>query len=284
MSLYLTTNPYQGVNAHFNSYLQTTGQAWQTFHNNHITYLTNEMNRALPAGYYAVSEASLQIQNRYEAETLPSRPDVSLFQTPPPSSTASTGIFPAQGALAVLEKATLELASPSQELSAVEIYALQSPQTPPAHQLVLRLELLSPTNKRQAGAYLLARQRFLRLGIHCVDLDFLHQQPPLFADLPPYPQEGSYPYWIVVSDASPPQGWTRFYAWGLDEALPSLYLPLRDGQGVVVNFDSAYQAHFATERRAHSLLDYAAPPLNMQAYSPADQAKILALMAQLAAN
>ena len=62
MAIHLNKNPYHGINAHFNSFLQNTDGAWQTFHHDHITDLKNALNPLLPPGYYAVSEQSLQTQ------------------------------------------------------------------------------------------------------------------------------------------------------------------------------------------------------------------------------
>jgi hypothetical protein len=62
MPIYRKDNPYQGVNAHFNSLLQNMEGGWLTFHSDHIIRLKDVINRALPSGYYAVSEQSLQIQ------------------------------------------------------------------------------------------------------------------------------------------------------------------------------------------------------------------------------
>jgi hypothetical protein len=67
MPVHLQDNPYAGINAHLMSYLQTPQEEWAAFHNVHIVDIAKKIDSVLPCGYYAVSEASLQLRDDSEA-------------------------------------------------------------------------------------------------------------------------------------------------------------------------------------------------------------------------
>ena len=54
-------NQYRGINAHLHSFWQSEG-GWDSFHTNHIADLMRLINTALPTGYVANIEQSLQIR------------------------------------------------------------------------------------------------------------------------------------------------------------------------------------------------------------------------------
>jgi len=265
-------NPYRGINAHFNSYLQTHAESgWRTFHNHHITYITDALNEVLPETYYALAEKSLYIQ--LEDDTHKGyRPDVSVQRIERASPTPSTS---ASG-VPTLSVDAFTVAMPNHALNAVRIYQHDS-DSDNSH-LVTHIELLSPTNKRQPAVYYAMRYQLLSLGIHLVDIDYLHQQPTLYIDaLPTYPQDG-YPYVIAVNQADTKQ--TDFYCFHVDSSIPDIPIPLTK-QSVTLDFDAIYQAHFKRERRAHVILDYTVLPKHFESYATNDQFRIRAVMERL---
>jgi hypothetical protein len=140
-----------------------------------------------------------------------------------------------------LEMANDELMFEEDELSAVMVYKLPD-------QPVTRLELLSLSNKTSdLRHYLVSRRKTLNAGLKLVEIDYLHETPSLFsATLPDYSQheDGTYPYNIIIADPTPtldePSGITRFYCFHVDEAIPSLVMPLLDDDSVLVEFGRAY--------------------------------------------
>ena len=54
-------NQYRGINPHLHSYWQAEG-GWDSFHTNHIADLMRLINTALPTGYVADIDQSLQIR------------------------------------------------------------------------------------------------------------------------------------------------------------------------------------------------------------------------------
>lgn len=253
MPLRLNYNPYRGINAHYHSWLQQSEGGWVTFHSDHITHLKSALNRVLPQGYYAVSEQSLQIAAKMTHPVL----------------------------ISTLEVATADILIDEDELTAVVIYADDQP--------VTRLELLSPSNKTSdRNHYLAMRRKTLSAGLRLVEIDYLHETPNLYTPLlPDYSRHEAeaYPYSIVIADPSPtpasPSGITRFYCLRVDEALPSLSIPLMGTDIVSLDFGAVYQTTLADDRRPSLLLDYSEPPVNFDTYAPNDQACIHEVMSRV---
>lgn len=89
MPIQLRANPYQGVNPHLQSWLQTPGtqsaaSAWPGFHANHISHIADFLNDHLPPDYVAHAEQSLQIRAEdfgTASESLRQRsPDVTVYE------------------------------------------------------------------------------------------------------------------------------------------------------------------------------------------------------------
>ncbi len=218
----LSKNPYRGINAHFQSLLQSTEGGWTTFHHDHIAHLKSAINRQLPPGYYALTEKSLQIQ------------------------------------LPVLDD----------ELSAVEIYHTA------ANRFVTRLELLSPSNKTvHLESYLNMRQAMIKLGVNMVEVDYLHETPSIFHGLLP---EGDYPFSIAIT--SPYREKLSLYCFHIEDAIPTLAIPLRGEESFLLDFGEVYDFTYADDRRAHLLIDYEQFPMNFERYSADDQQRIRAVM------
>lgn len=94
MPIYSATNLYPGVNAHLNSFLQTTDGAWHSFHAAHIIDLARTLRAMLPDGYLIIEEQSMQIAvfnlDIGVTRRALSMPDLSIYGTSAPASAAST--------------------------------------------------------------------------------------------------------------------------------------------------------------------------------------------------
>lgn len=282
MAIHLTKNPYQGINAHFNSYLQNVHGGWVSFHSAYIVYLKDALNRVLPEGYYAVSEQSLQIEA--PSEYITTRPDVSIMRHGRTNSTATaSGLAPTP----LLEVAADMMVDEEDYLHAVEIYyMIAADESRP----VTRLEVITPSNKPPNHyAYLIMRQRTISLHINLVELDYVHEKRSMFHQVLPWFREvlpdytrheaDSHPFYMMVT--SPNVNLTRFYGFDVDQPIPALTIPLAGNDSVLFDFNAVYQQTFENDRRAHVLIDYAEEPMNFAAYNAPDQQKIRARINQL---
>lgn len=292
MAIQTSENPYQGVNAHLNSLLQTPGETdnpsmWRSFHNAYIVSLTASLKAQLPPGYIAVNDQSLQILSERDGG-LPipkSRiPDVAVFEQRNPQSASSQLASTSTGW--TWEATIEETLAPDNSLSAVVIYRQVK------HKLlgtpVTYIELLSPSNKPGGpnfDAYSSKRSEVLLDGIPLVEIDFLHEQPSPIRGLPTYPhQPGSYAYYLALSDPShdKSKGPVRAKGFGVNQAIPAIEVPLADEARISLEFDPAYQTAFNTGPWEY-ILDYGQLPSRFETYSPADQQRIRVLMQSLAA-
>jgi hypothetical protein len=286
MTINKRENLYRGVNAHLHSMAQNPHKSptiWRSIHSAQIIYLTDALNELLPDDYTARAEASLQIWTEdidtgdYE-QRMPI-PDTGIYKTgtsPQPSmpitmqNDPSIRLFPMRE---VFEDTGL---------SSVVIYR------PLAHDYfgepVTRFELLSYTNKvgKTKQLYLQNRRIALMSGSSLVELDYLHQTPPIVANLPMYPSENdSHPYMILVSDRREGKniaGMGRAHVFGVDEPISqNVLIPLADDDSVVVDFDAVYQRMFVAGKW-HKHIDYSQLPPRYDTYSPKDQDRIKAVM------
>lgn len=147
---------------------------------------------------------------------------------------------------------------------------------------VTRIELLSPGNKRGAG-YLQYREKrvaALRGGVALVEIDLLHETPPVVKGVPPYPTApGSHAYTITTSDPTPTldDGFSLTYGFAVGTPLPTVALPVGAG-AVDCDFDAVYQSVYLSLSAYSRRVDYAEPPPNLDRYSDRDQAVIRAVM------
>jgi hypothetical protein len=275
MPIHLSHNPYRGINAHFNSFLQEEDGGWDAFHHDHIGHLKSLINRALPPGYYALAERTLTVHDEEDHFLGTRRPEVGVFQTDLiPQSTADRA-----ASITPTLEVPMTWLDDDDYLSAVKIYYRKN------RRLVTRLELLSPANKRKPHAYLEMRQAMRHSGVNLIEVDYLHEWPNLYAGLlADYANTApeSKPYCITVWNQADKR--VRFYCWQVNEALPSLWLPLVEGDSFQLDFDLAYQMTFEDDPRPAVELDYAYPPHFLESYSPDDQARILAVMEQVKSN
>lgn len=278
------TNLFRGVNPHLGSLLQTPGteetpSLWSTFHASHIIHLADLLNEYLPAHYTAYPERSLQIRELDWGDTIlfsRPRPDVTIFRREGVGTTETGDALAMQP---TWEAAIAEVIDPVQRPVAVVIRAA----TPDSAlgQVVTRIEVLSPSNKpggSHASAYKQRRIEALESGVPLVEVDYLHEQPPIIPAVPFYPHDpDALPYMIVVSDPRPnwEQGRVAVYGFGIDMPVPSVPIPLLDADVIVFDFDAAYQRTFTARRYASLIAPHAEPP-RFDTYSPADRARIRA--------
>lgn len=285
MPITATTNLYPGVNAHLNSLLQQRGGGWETFHAMYLAKLIDILEPTLPSGYYALLERSLQVNvGNWEVEKRTTKPDISVFRV----STATA----LQNQLAV-EAMSPTLVQPitvfeeDEFAAAVNIYQTGNAQE---DRLVARIELLSPANKpghEYAKQYMARRSETLRSGVVLVEVDLLHETEPLLWSTPHYQNHEpmAQAYFILVSVPYPSydEGNEYYYHFGVLNPLPVIALPLvQDGSiSMKIDFNSAY--HLLIEQRfgLRRLVDYAENPIHLDRYTPDDQAKILALLADI---
>ncbi len=283
MSAQILTNPYRGINAHLNSFLQTPGSEtrtakWHSFHASHIGHITDFMNDILPTNYIAHSEQSLQIRSEsFEFGSVKNRriPDISLYHSGSSVPSRPTGAITGRetNAFEIMLDETL----PEDDeftISAVVIRELVEDED--LGKVVARLELLSPSNKLGDDgyeAYRKGRSEALYSLVPLIELDYLHESPLPFR----YPRTQAY--YITISDPRPSvdQGHVTIHPFDVDEPIPIVNIPLAGSDEFTFDFGKVYQ-HTFERGRWGMYCDYSTPPARFGTYSPADQERIRAVM------
>jgi hypothetical protein len=275
-------NPYQGINAHLNSLLQTPGTPQQpalfaSFHVRFVVRLCDALNAILPTNYVAFAEQSLQIRGGDE-QLLLQRPDVLIVQDTP-----SETLAPAVSRQPTLELLIPETIAPDDFLTAITIREIDDQS--PFGKLVTRLEFLSPANKPAgsgAAAYQTKRVQALQSGVPLIEIDFVHEQlSPLFGT-PNYPRDpAAYPYYIAVSDPRPhwQTGRVKFYGFHVNEPILPIDVPLAHTEQIHLELEAVYQ-HVFEAGRWYKYVDYSQPPARFDTYSRLDRTRIVQVMAQ----
>ncbi len=273
-------NMYRGINAHLQSALQAQ-PGWMGFHALHIAHLAESLAAKLvPLGYRVHIENGRQIREGHSESYTAPRADIAIF---PPTAGRSiitqaqlTASIQVADVLTVPNFDLFDLENADERLyKAIAIYHGER-DTP-----IAWLELLAPFNKG-SRVYLRKRWRILRRGIVFIELDYLHQSNPTLPTLIPYQQGGS-PYRILVVDPRPTfeDGNTRLARCWVDQALPTVPIPLQGDDLIPIDFNAPYQRTF--EGLWYGLntdypVDYAQFPVGWEHYTPADQARIAARM------
>lgn len=280
MPLQAEHNLYPGVNVHLNSYLQNEPGGWANFHSLHVTHLAEALDQDLPSGYFARSETSLQIDvidpgSGYEQRTR-TRPDVMIYKGGPPAA-GSTALLEATAPTEVMPLP--ETLPEEQALTGLVIY--QAGEGSPLGRPVTRVELLSPANKpggTHYEQYMVKRLQTLKSGLRLVEIDYLHQSPPILPVLPDYTRQeaGASAYSILVSDPRPTfeKGTVKRYAFGVITPLPIINIPLAGADVVTLSFGAVYNHTFESARFFRLVVDYAENPVNLSSYSADDQQHI----------
>jgi hypothetical protein len=286
MPTYSPDNQYRGVNAHLHSYFQ--GQSgWSGFHTDFIGALAHRLDRLLPTDFIVQIESSLQIREIHpdsgERIRRPT-PDLTIYRT---REVVETG--GGSGAVATLIQLIPETLDLNEDLyySAVVIY--RTTQNQLLGQAVTRIELLSPTNKSGDGAIQYREKRFaaLKSGVALVEIDLLHETPPVVKGIPRYPiQPGSHPYAITVSDPTPSfdEGTAQTYGFDVDMPIRSFDVPLGSGMSIELDMNPVYNEVFGSMKVYSICADYAVLPLNIERYSAADQERIRQVMLRVTAR
>jgi hypothetical protein len=284
----MTSNPYQGVNAHLNSFLQAESGGWESFHAQHVTHWCEFLDRYLPQGYYARAEKSLQIVESHalfnESRSW-TKPDVTIFRQGTPSSSVQTATATPPSFQLALNNTLYE----EETLSSVVIY--HTAQQAVFGKPITRIELLSPANKnahQHKLSYLVKRDQTLQSGLGLVEIDFLHLMSPLVAGVPDYTkkQAESFPYYIFVSHPYPDiyAGKLDVYGCHVNEVLPKISVPLAQGDHIIFDVEAVYQHTLGMSRFFQMAVDYMQVPTQFESYSPQDQATIQRIMQHWAQN
>lgn len=280
MALQSDKNLYPGINIHLNSLLQNEPGGWASFHSEHVIQIRHALDEQLPSGYFARSETSLQIDSldlsTGAEQRSRTRPDVTIY-----SGTVAPGRpAPALEATAPTTAMLLTETLPEEEaLTGIVIY--QAGEGSTLGKPITRLELLSPANKpggTHYEQYMVKRLQTLKSGLRLVEIDYLHQTPPILPVLPNYTRQSpeASAYVIIVSDPRPTfeQGITAFYVFHVDTPLPTINIPLAGADVVNLNFGVVYNRTFESARFFRLVVDYAQDPVNLASYSPEDQTRI----------
>lgn len=236
-------SPFPGMDP----YLE--GDMWQEFHETLAGAIRAQLMAQLPPKYVAL------LAKRYVVY----RPAIGIFSPPSeriiyPDVHVVAERAPAYAAAPGVTAATLELPSPMLEqvpVLSVEIRDVAE------RRLVTVVEILSPVNKRGAGAqeYLDRRIELMQTATHLLEIDLLTvgYRIALEGDLPPAP------YYIYLSRAER-RPRTEIWAIRLQDPLPRVPVPLlRPDPDVVLDMQAAVDACFALVGYER-LLDYRSDP------------------------
>lgn len=279
-------NQYHGINAHLHSYWQNMG-GWHSFHGNHIADLLRAMRAALlPMGYTADLESSLQVR-RLDGPTEEPESDITIFDPHPVRPLLPAGQQDVSSELLVLSVPEVLQEPPlsDREFMAIAVYQLvhrgRDQGTP-----VAWIELLSPSNKggsQDAAIYREKRSQLIHSGLVFVELDYLHESGSTLGRLGSYrirqrqaADANAHPYRIAVIDPRPTfdEGKAYIAEFDVDEAIPTLTIPLNGEDRLPFDFDAPYQKTYTETLYGLELVDYRKLPLHFDRYSPADQARI----------
>lgn len=280
----MVANPYPGINAHVNSMLQTSGTPeqpamWHSFHNSHIGHITDALNSRIRPRYIAFNDQSLQTRgydSGGEVEIFQPIPEVTVFQR---SSGGQT--LPVAELTPTWRAALADVMEPIPQPRAVVIYELLSQAK--LGRVIARIELLSPSNKPNGThyrAYRAKREFALETGIPLIEIDYLHESPTFFRQLPAYPREKlAYPFHVLISDPRPAwgSGEIQAFSWRLNNPVAPFPLPLDKDERTNVDLNTIYQ-HTLNAGPWLDLIDYAQPPERFETYSADDQAFIREIM------
>lgn len=206
------SSPFPGMNP----YLESPNR-WPTVHNRLIVGLADFLTPLLLPKY------QVDIDKRvYDVTGLNSlligRPDVTVQKSgnrhPPLTSDNSPN-------LAVIAKAPVRVAVPMQEEVREAYLEVKEVAT---QQVVVAIEILSPSNKRGDGRnkYLEKRQQVFNSQTHLVEIDLLSQGEPL-----PLAEGVVESRYRILVSRSPTRPIADLYPFNLPEQIPIFPLPLR---------------------------------------------------------
>lgn len=244
MPLQSPKNLYPGINPHLNSFLQSDGGGWESFHAQFIATMARELDKYLPQQYATMLARSIQDVEHGGHD------------------------FPASVSIRKLDGTT------------------------PLGKEVTRIELLMPDSKPDqvfGEQYQQRRLELPRMGVTLVEIDFLHETPPLMEhharDTRSFPSADPYRIHIYnACKAGMPYGSFSTFRFGVDIRCPKRPVPLADSERVEIDFKNVYNTTFESSRLFQLIVDYEREPERMETYTPADQARIRQRMKTIAEN
>ena len=272
-------NQYRGINAHLHSYWQAE-RKWNRFHNVHVTDIMKRLQVDLyPMGYIAQIEDSLQIRRIGDDVKLP-KADL-IISDLKPANRPKLSAYPRTSTL-VIEDLLIDQLDIDHPYSSIVIRERESSSAEP----VAWIELLSQSNKgdtKDAKTYYGKRWALLENGIVFVELDYLHETPATFENIPDYTRkdDDAQPYRIMVLDSRLDfrHGPVELEEFGVDIAPIPMTIPLNGTDKVNIDFGTIYQTTFEEARYGYSPdLDYHQLPLHFDSYTRPDQERIVARM------
>jgi len=138
------------------------------------------------------------------------------------------------------------------------------------------IELISPIVN--LNHYREMRNLYLERQTVFIELDYLHESPPIFKYLPDYKKDevNAHAYHILIADPHPSlkEGKVYIYPFDVDAHLPrNVNIPLNARDELWFDFNVTYQRTFERALFGDSV-DYAKFPIHFDRYSPADQTRV----------
>ncbi len=237
-------SPFPGMDP----YLEEAA-GWQNFHNRLITYLGDALNACLPPGYVALATERVTVE--YPGEVRRGiAPDVSVIRH---------GRGSAHAAVAEFDPPLLVGVEPVDVIEAgLEIRDRRG------KRLVTAIEVVSPTNKSEAGggrdSYLKKQREIVASPAHLVEIDLLRQGrwtlavPEIVAR-----QASVFEYLVSVSRAYD-RGHFEIYPIRHQDRLPRIAVPLaEEDPDVVANLQTLFEGCYERGRFS-DLIDYSRDP------------------------
>jgi hypothetical protein len=228
-------------------------QEWEDFHTRLMTAFSDRLSPSVEPDYLVRVERRVYVEAvGVEPETM-RRADIAVVAV---DSGPASGLR-SHGAGKITAECELPMPIERQETYLV----IRDRET---MKVVTVIEVLSPSNKRRNGdgrrEYLTKREEILSSPTHLVELDLLRggMRLPVVGSLPP----GDF-YAIISRVKRRPR--CEVYAWTLHDQLPSIPIPLKQGDDDAVVplqevFDTVYQrARYDLSVKYDATLD---PPLN----------------------
>jgi len=234
-------NPFPGMNP----YLE---QHWGDVHARATVYIADQLHPRLPSGLVVRAEEQITIDEGERSYAL--RPDVHIAE--------------------LKEGQRAGLANPADDFGiavADPVVVLLDPDVQrwveirdSAGRLITVIELLSPTNKSDAGqaAYRRRQGAYIAGGVNLIEIDLLRRGERVIS-LPSenVPNNSRTPYIVCVRAAEP--GQREIYPMALRARLPAIRTPLRPtDRDVALDLQPVIDQSF--ERGHYSVLDYARDP------------------------
>ena len=235
MTTQLPENPFPGMNP----YLEHPG-IWPDVHNRIIVALSSDLGRRLRPEYRVTTQERVYVLSEPGGNGNGSASfrvaDAAVLSVAAGSGQAMRNPEPerSQDAIAVQLPATELFKERYLEVRRVD-----------NRQVVVVIELLSPTNKDDGGGhsdYLAKRASVLSSATHLVEIDLLRagRRMPVIGDVP------DYHYRILVANARRNEPVADLYAFDFRRDIPDFVMPLaKDAEGIAVNLNAVVNAVYA---------------------------------------